>query len=181
MRENLMLRSLVPALIACGLVHFAVAAEQQEESEIKFAFYSSAWGENTDDGLRLVAYNQTGNPIRIDTITFSKPSEEARPVILSTELDVPAMGYADKEFEYIDLLADDECIERTMAGNWRLVEVSNYTLNPSVRNLIIENTDAFRIYQCVESVTATWTDLESKISSKNEEWVLFHFESRIDQ
>jgi type II secretory pathway component PulL len=181
MRENLMLRSLVSALIACGVVNLAVAAEQQEESEIKFAFYSSAWGENTDDGLRLVAYNQTGNPIRIDTITFNKPSEEARPVILSTDLDVPAMGYADKEFEYIDLLAGDECIERTMAGNWRLVEVSNYTLNPSVRNLIIENTDAFRIYQCVENVTATWTDLESKISSKNEEWVLFHFESRIDQ
>ncbi|MFT6093029.1 MAG: hypothetical protein ACJA2Q_000919 [Pseudohongiellaceae bacterium] len=181
MRENLMLRSLGYALIACSLVNFAGAAEQQEESEIKFAFYSSAWGENTDDGLRLVAYNQTENPIRLDTITFNKQSKGAGSVILSTDLDVPAMGYADKEFKYIDLLADDECIERTMAGNWRLVEVSNYTLNPSVRNLIIENTDAFRIYQCVESVTATWTDLNSKLSSESEEWVLFHFESRIDQ
>lgn len=176
-----MLRSLGTTLIAFSLASFTAAAELQEEAEIKFAFYSSAWGENTDDGLRLVAYNQTGSPIRIDTITFSKASEDIDPIVLPMNLEVPAAGYADAEFEYIDLLTGDECIERTMDGDWRLVEVSNYTLNPSVRNLIIENTDSFRIYQCVQSVTTRWTDLNLKLSREKEEWVLFHFESRIDQ
>jgi hypothetical protein len=176
-----MLRSLGTTLIAFSLASLTAAAELQEETEIKFAFYSSAWGENTDDGLRLVAYNQTGSPIRIDTITFSKASEEIDPIALPMSLEVPAAGYADAEFEYIDLLTGDECIERTMDGDWRLVEVSNYTLNPSVRNLIIENTDSFRIYQCVESVTTSWTDLELNVSKEKTEWVLFHFESRTDQ
>lgn len=175
-----MLRSLGTTLIAFSLANSAITAELQEESEIKFAFYSSAWGENTDDGLRLVAYNQTSNPIRIDTITFSEASEESGPITLPTNLDVPALGYADAEFEYVDLTTGDECIERTMAGSWKLVEVSNYTLNPSVRNLIIENTDSFRIYQCVKSVTTSWTDLSLGISKQKQEWVLFHFESRTD-
>lgn len=176
-----MLRSLGTTLIAFSLASFTAAAELQEETEIKFAFYSSAWGENTDDGLRLVAYNQTESPIRIDTITFSKASEETDPITLPLDLDVPATGYADAEYDYIDLLTGDECIQRTIGEDWRLVEVSNYTLNPSVRNLIIENTDSFRIYQCVQSITIRWTDLKLQASSVKEEWVLFHFESRIDQ
>lgn len=176
-----MLRSLGTTLIAFSLASFTAAAELQEETEIKFAFYSSAWGENTDDGLRLVAYNQTGSPIRIDTISFSKAAEDIDPIDLPVNLEVPAAGYAESEFDYIDLLTGDECIERTMDGGWRLVEVSNYTLNPSVRNLIIENTDSFRIYQCVQSVTIRWMDLNLQLPSEKEEWVLFHFESRIDQ
>lgn len=168
------------ALLAVSLANSAIAAESSEESLIKFAFYSSAWGENTDDGLRLVAQNQTTNPIRIDSITFAKPDTEDNTVSLSIALEVPAMGYADAEFDYVDLLAGDECIERTMADNWKLVEISNYTLNPSVRNLIIENTDSFRIYQCVEDVTTTWTDLSNNSSTQTQEWALFHFESRVD-
>jgi len=175
-----MLRSLGTTLIAFSLASIAAAAELQDESEIKFAFYSSAWGENTDDGLRLVAHNQTEGPIRIDAITFSKASDDIEPIVLQMALEVPAAGYADAEFKYIDLLTGDECIERTMNGDWRLVEVSNYTLNPSVRNLIIENTNSFRIYQCVESVTTSWTDLSLNVSTDTKEWVLFHFESRID-
>lgn len=175
-----MLRSLGTTLIAFSLASITAAAELQDESEIKFAFYSSAWGENTDDGLRLVAHNQTEGPIRIDAITFSKASDDIEPIVLPMALEVPAAGYADAEFKYIDLLTGDECIERTMNGDWRLVEVSNYTLNPSVRNLIIENTNSFRIYQCVESVTTSWTDLSLNVSTDTKEWVLFHFESRID-
>ncbi|HAG71009.1 MAG TPA: hypothetical protein DCL66_02290 [Gammaproteobacteria bacterium] len=175
-----MLRSLGTTLIAFSLASITAAAELQDESEIKFAFYSSAWGENTDDGLRLVAHNQTEGPIRIDAITFSKASDDIEPIVLQMALEVPAAGYADAEFKYIDLLTGDECIERTMDGDWRLVEVSNYTLNPSVRNLIIENTNSFRIYQCVESVTTSWTDLSLNVSTDTKEWVLFHFESRID-
>jgi hypothetical protein len=154
------------------------AAELQEETDVKFAFYSSAWGENTDDGLRLVAFNQTQSPVRLDSIIFLKTAEDAEPVAIQLDLDLPAMGYADAEFPYIDLLLGDDCIDRTMAENWKLVEISNYTLNPSVRNLIIQDTDSFRIYQCVENVQTTWTDQASNQQFQYEEWILYHFETR---
>ena len=153
-------------------------AELQEETELKFAIYSSAWGENTDDGLRIVAFNQTQGEIRLNSIVFPKSTEDTEPVSLQLALDIPSFGYADIELPYIDLLLGDECIDRTMAENWKLVEVSNYTLNPSVRNLIIEDTDSFRIYQCVENVQTTWTDLSTNNQTQYEEWVLFHFETR---
>ena len=114
---------------------FYSSAEQQEETEIKFAFYSSAWGENTDDGLRLVAFNQTPAPIRLNSIELHSGDEQAETIVIDIELEIPSGGYADKEFGYIDLLSGDECIDRTMQENWKLVEISNYTLNPSVRNL----------------------------------------------
>jgi len=100
--------------------------------------------------------------------------------VIDIELEIPSGGYADKEFGYIDLLSGDECIDRTMQENWKLVEISNYTLNPSVRNLIIENTDSFRIYQCVQTISTSWTDLSSNQLYEYEEWVLFHFETRRD-
>ena len=78
-------------------------------------------------------------------------------------LAVPAGRYAEAEFRYTDLLSDNECIQRTMDSNWRLVEVSNYTLNPSVRNLIIENTDSFRIYQCVETIRTRWRETSGRL------------------
>jgi len=155
------------------------AAELAEETELKFAFYSSAWGENTDDGLRLVAYNQTRNQIQLTSISFLKTGEESEPVNINFNLTVPALGYADLDLPYIDLLLGNECIDRTMAENWKLVEVSNYTLNPSVRNLIIEDTDSFRIYQCVENVLTTWSSAYYR-AREYEEWVLFHFENRRD-
>ncbi len=158
-----------------------LAAELQEETEVKFAIFSSAWGENTDDGLRVVAYNQTQGPIRLNTILFLKEeSEDYEQVAVNLNLEIPSLAYADVEFPYIDLLQGNECIERTMAESWKLVEISNYTLNPSVRNLIIEDTDSFRIYQCIENVRTIWTHLASNIQVQYEEWVLFHFESRRD-
>lgn len=153
------------------------SAETNQESDIKFAWYSSAWGANTDDGLRLVAYNQTNADIVLERITFLKSGVDTE-VHIDTNLAVSAGRYADMEIDYIDLIADDECIERTMAENWKLVEISNYTLNPSVRNLIIENTDSFRIYQCVEDVVTHWTTVDSNQDFSKQEWVLFHFESK---
>ncbi len=167
------------ALIGTSLP-LSLSAEQREETEVKFAFYSSAWGENTDDGLRLVAFNQTGAAIRLNSIELHGSIAQAEPVFIDIDLEVPPGGYADKEFDYIDLLSGDDCIDRTMKENWKLVEVSNYTLNPSVRNLIIENTDSFRIYQCVLTVSTSWTDLGEDRLNEYDEWVLFHFETRRD-
>jgi hypothetical protein len=179
-KTPLRLKAFLTSVLVLGTGSSLSAAETQEESLVKFAFYSSAWGENTDDGLRLVAFNQTANPIRIDSITFLKGTEETEDITIDAALQVPAGRYADSEYEYIDILGGDECIERTMLENWKLVEVSNYTLNPSVRNLIIENTNSFRIYQCVENVSTQWTDLSTGLESTKQEWVLFHFESRAE-
>lgn len=167
-------------LLGYAALPFYSAAEQQEETEIKFAFYSSAWGENTDDGLRLVAFNQTPSRIRLNSIELHGSDEQTEPIVIDLSLEVPSEGYADKDIDYIDLLSNDECIDRTMQDNWKLVEISNYTLNPSVRNLIIENTDSFRIYQCVKTISTSWTDLTSNQLFEYDEWVLFHFETRRD-
>ena len=162
-------------LVFCSAVF---AAELQEESDIKFAFYSPAWGENSVDRLRVIAHNTTDKEVRLNAITFLKDDLPGAAVELNLDMDLPAQGYAEKEIDYVDLLKDNECIERTLAENWRLAEISNYTLNPSVRNLIIENTDSFRIYQCVETVHTRWTLLPDGQIIDQEEWVLFHFESR---
>lgn len=154
------------------------AAAPLEETDLKFAFYSSAWGENTDDGLRLVAFNQTTDPVRLNSISFLNAVDGEEQTLIPLGLDVPAGGYADLEIAYVDLLSDDSCIDRTLSENWRLVEISNYTLNPSVRNLIIENTDSFRIYQCVKTVFTDWTNLTTNADIRYEEWVLYHFETR---
>lgn len=167
-------------LIGYAALPLMAAAEQQEETEIKFAFYSSAWGENTDDGLRVVAHNQTDTPIRLNTIELHGNEERTESILIDLGLEVPSGGYADMEIDYIDLLSNDACIDRTMLENWKLVEISNYTLNPSVRNLIIENTDSFRIYQCVKTISTSWTNLSSNQLIEYDEWVLFHFETRRD-
>jgi hypothetical protein len=59
---------------------------------------------------------------------------------------VPTLGYAEVALPYHDLLSSDECIASTLDESWKLVQISSYTLNPSVRNLIIEDKDSSRIY-----------------------------------
>jgi len=172
-----MYRYLVIALLVATTLQ---AAEKLEPADIKFALYSSGWGENTDDGLRLVVNNRTEKSVRLNAIEFLSSSEDYDPVRITFDLNVPALAYAETEIDYVDLLGGDECIERTIAENWKLVEISNYTLNPSVRNLIIEDTASFRIYQCVKTVRTQWTDLASNQETLIEEWVLFHFETRRD-
>ena len=156
----------------------ALGAEMESESDIKFAIYSRAWGANTDDGMRVVVNNQTDSPIQLDSIQFLKDDSAAAAVTLNLDLRIAPGAYAEADLDYIDLLNNDECVSRTMADNWKLAEISNYTLNPSVRGLIIEDTDSFRIYQCVETVITTWSNLQADVSYQKEEWVLFHFESR---
>ena len=169
------------------LIIFAAPAFSEDvgaEGEIKFAFYSAAWGENTDDGLRLVVSNQSSVGVVLEEVRFLKTPEVADDDIpLKVGLAVPAGRYAEAEFRYTDLLSNNEFIQRTMDSNWRLVEVSNYTLNPSVRNLIIENTDSFRIYQCVESISTKWREVavdSLDVSKTEQSWILFHFETRQD-
>lgn len=167
------------ALTSLPVTSTIAASDIQEESDVRFAFYASSWGGNTLDKIRLLAYNSTEAEIRLDSVTFLKTSADDDQIELDLALTVPAGGYAEMEFDYVDLIQNNECIERTMAENWRLAEISNYTLNPSVRNLIIENTDSFRIYQCVESIHTQITQLSDNSVIDKEEWVLYHFESRI--
>lgn len=173
------MRNLVYSLLlATAFGPPATGAEMESESDIKFAIYSRAWGANTNDGMRVVINNQTGNDVLLHSIQFLKDDDESSRVGLDLELRIPAGAYAETDLDYVNLLQDDECVSRTLSENWKLAEISNYTLNPSVRGLIIEDTDSFRIYQCVETVITDWSDLESGIRYQKEEWVLFHFESR---
>ena len=176
------MRSLNLLLIILAAPAFSV--DLGEESELKFAFYSAAWGENTDDGLRLVVSNQSSVGVVLEEVRFLKTPEFADDdILLKVGLAVPAGRYAEAEFRYTDLLSNNECIQRTMDSNWRLAEVSNYTLNPSVRNLIIENTDSFRIYQCVETISTRWREIAGDsldVIKTEESWILYHFETRQD-
>ena len=175
---------LIRELVRTGLVAAAVVvtplsgnAGEAGEGAVKFAFYSASWQENTQDPLRVVAFNPLDTSVRIESIDFVDIEAPGGSLELSLQLDVPAGGYAELEMEYVDLLGQGECIGETLAGDWRLVEISNYTLNPSVRNLIIENTESFRIYQCVQTVETRITEAATGANSVIREWVLYHFES----
>ncbi len=154
------------------------ALPEESDSPLKYAIYSSAWGENSNAGLRLVAQNRSDNPILLDSILFSDEIDPTVESSLDVNLTVPPQGWAEIELPYVDLLFGSVCITRTMAENWKLVEVSNYTLNPSVRGLIIEDTDSFRIYQCVRNVFVSWLDTETGETTQYAEWVMYHFERR---
>lgn len=177
-----MMKLSTPALFLTALAagNTFAASELQEESDVRFAFYSSSWGGNTVDNIRLLAFNSTSTEVNLDSVTFLKGGESDDDIHLQLGLPVPAGGYAELELPYIDLLGNNECIERTMAENWRLAEISNYTLNPSVRNLIIQDTSSFRIYQCVETIRTRISGSVDGDYTEKEEWVLYHFESRLD-
>lgn len=170
------------ALALCALAASPIRAQSDSaavaEPPVKFALFSAAWGENTDDGLRLVAQNLSPGAIRLDEISFIDLPVAEDETRLRVSLTLPAQRYAQTDLPLTDLLSGDECVARTMAEGWKLVEISNYTLNPSVRNLIIENTNSFRIYQCVRSARLTWFDASAQAEKQQEGWVLYHFESR---
>ena len=154
------------------------AATEVSSSGIKFAFYSSAWTVDSDDGLRLVLFNETDRTVNLSSIVFQKNDENSETIELKINEEVPPLGYATAEFDYIDLLQHNDCIERTLNGNWKLTEISNYTLNPAVRNLIIEDTDSFRIYQCLENVRTFWSHSSNGNPEESNEWIIFHFETK---
>jgi hypothetical protein len=163
------------------LVSFGTLAEVEENVPVKFAFYSAAWGENANSGLRLVVENQQEVPIVLQSIAFPDAEEPARAIEIRLDLNVPARGFAEQELPYADLLSRNECVITTLRENWKLVEISNYTLNPSVRRLIIEDTNAFRIYQCITTARTQWLDVEKNELHDYQEWILYHFESRVDR
>jgi hypothetical protein len=169
----------LPGLILPALGAMLIyAAEMEAESDIKFAIYSRAWGANTNDGMRVVVNNQTNSAVRLHSVEFLKGGLDGAAVTLDLDLRIEPGAYAETDLDYVNLLQNDDCVARTLSENWKLAEISNYTLNPSVRGLIIEDTDSFRIYQCVETVVTRWSDLDTAIRYEKEEWVLFHFESR---
>lgn len=143
---------------------------------IKYAIYSSAWSARSDAGLRLVAQNVSEHEVILESILFQDEEDPLNRALLALDLAVQPHAWAEKEMAYVELLFGSECIERTMLEDWKLVEISNYTLNPSVRGLIIEDSDSFRIYQCVRNVQVKWLDTATGDSHDYTEWVMYHFE-----
>tara|TARA_R100001377_G_scaffold70559_1_gene46012 strand:+ start:54 stop:608 length:555 start_codon:yes stop_codon:yes gene_type:complete len=143
---------------------------------LKYAIYSSAWGTRSDAGLRLVAQNLSDHEIILESVLFQDEEDPQIETQLALDMTIAPNAWAEKELSYVDLLFGNECIGLTMNQDWKLVEISNYTLNPSVRGLIIEDTDSFRIYQCVRNVRVSWMDTETGEKSDYTEWVMYHFE-----
>lgn len=179
-----MLRMLMNSLLAATVTVTLPGSVGQspEDSPLNFALYSPSWASSAEQnllsGLRLVVDNHTESPILLDSLEFAADVANMDSRKLDIDLRIPATGLAEKELIYTDLLSLNACVNKTLQENWRLVEISNYTLNPSVRRLIIEDTSAFRIYQCVSSVVTRWVNEDTGDRSVREEWVLYHFESR---
>lgn len=154
----------------------------QVEYPVKYAIYSSAWGIRSNAGLRLVAQNQSDYEVELESILFRDENNPGLGKLLEVDLTVPPHGWAESEMPYEDLLTGNTCVDRTLEADddWELVEISNYTLNPSVRGLIIQDSETFRIYQCVRPVVINWRNLENGISSEYSEWVMYHFERRVE-
>jgi hypothetical protein len=176
--------SLLIALAASSPVNSQEAdsslfSEETDFSPIKYAIYSTAWGESSNAGLRVVAQNMSDHTVFLDSILFESEDSTAVSNTFEIDLTVPPHGWAETAFDYQDLLFGDECVERTMTEDWKLVEISNYTLNPSVRGLIIQDSDSFRIYQCVRSVFVTLKDLDTQEDKSFYEWIMYHFERKL--
>jgi len=166
------------AVANCAAMVVHAEERSEEEKDVRFAFYSAAWGENANEAIRLVAFNNTQSRVKLNFINFQRHRQGDSAVSMVIDLEIPAQRYAEVQLPNIDLLSGDDCVDRTLGDNWKLVEISNYTLNPSVRNLIIENTDSFRIYQCEQAVHTNWMNLDTNQLHEYDEWVLYHFETR---
>ena len=168
--------------IAFLFVPLASTGQIPEESPVKFALYSPSWGSNSGasllSGMRLVIDNRTESPVQLESIEFQSDVEGIDTRLLEVDMQIPAGGFGEKELPYLDLLSMNQCVTNTLEANWRLVEISNYTLNPSVRRLIIQDTSAFRIYQCISTVKSNILDPTTGERTIKNEWVLYHFESR---
>ncbi|MDX1491182.1 MAG: hypothetical protein R3332_07835 [Pseudohongiellaceae bacterium] len=180
-----MFKATLSLLLSLVVSSSALAAQDDgpttsEDSPIKYAIYSSAWGQRSNAGLRVVAQNTSEKAVQLNTITFEDEDNAGNRHSFDIELEVPAMGWAEVEFDYKDLLFGNECVDRIMSEDWKLVEISNYTLNPSVRGLIIEDSDSFRIYQCVRNVFVTITEMDTEKEESFYEWIMYHFERKIE-
>ena len=180
-----MLKAMLSLLLAFTASSLALSQDADEpitseNSPIKYAIYSSAWGQRSNAGLRIVAQNIGEDATRIDSIVFEDEDIPSNKLHFDIGLEVAPTSWAEIEFDYQDLLFGNACVERTMTEDWKLAEISNYTLNPSVRGLIIEDSESFRIYQCVRNVFVTLTNLETQEQESFYEWVMYHFERRVD-
>jgi hypothetical protein len=152
------------------------AAQESFEHPVKYAIYSAAWHLTSNAGLRIVAQNQSEIPIKLQKVIFPDEIGEEGDTELQLEMLIPAGGWAETQIPYQNILTGNDCVNRTMQDDWRLVEISNYTLNPSVRGLIIEDTRSFRIYQCVRRVRTVWADENTDAETISSQWLMYHFE-----
>lgn len=151
-------------------------AQEGFDHPVKYAIYSAAWHLSSNAGLRVVAQNQSDAPVELRSIVFRDEIGNVGDSELSLNLLIEPGKWAEMQLPFKDILAGNECVTRTMEDDWKLVEISNYTLNPSVRGLIIENTGSFRIYQCVRSVRTTWVNPENNNEQVDNQWLMYHFE-----
>jgi hypothetical protein len=152
------------------------AAQEGFDHPVKYAIYSAAWHLSSNAGLRVVAQNQSDAPVELRSIVFRDEIGNVGDSELNLNLLIEPGKWAELQLPFKDILAGNECVKRTMEDDWKLVEISNYTLNPSVRGLIIENTRSFRIYQCVRSVRTTWVNPENNNEQVDNQWLMYHFE-----
>jgi hypothetical protein len=151
-------------------------AQRSFEHPVKYAIYSAAWYMNSNAGLQIIAHNEGDTAYKLKKVVFADESGTMSNTEIELDLDIPAHGWADTQLDYIDLLSGNDCVSNTMDDDWKLVEISNYTLNPSVRGLIIEDTRSFRIFQCVRSVQSYWQDGDSEDTTMRQQWLMYHFE-----
>lgn len=144
------------------------------EHPVKYAIYSTAWSVNSNDGLRIIAHNRGDDDVTLRSVVFQNNGSDDG-TELDIDLEVPAGAWAETQQPYMDLLSGNNCVEETLEQDWRLKEISNYTLNPSVRGLIIEDTRSFRIFQCVREVRLSWENEQNETRTERQ-WVMYHFE-----
>ena len=94
-------------LLLAGL-SFAQSEEITRSPDVKFAFYSSAWTADSDDGMRLVLFNENNVAINLTAIVFQKTDQGPKTIKIELNKEIPPQGYATKELEYIDLLQGND-------------------------------------------------------------------------
>ncbi len=180
-RHLSLFRSLFPFLLAPTLAwaqggDSGDALAVEPEPDVRFAIYSGVWSGLSDAGLRIVARNASTRALQLESLALAQASG-GQPA-LSVALAIPAEGWAEVETAYVDLVSDDPCVADSLRDEWKLMEISNYPLHPSVRGLIIEDSQSFRIFQCIRGVTLRWLDSSTGEKWESEEWLLYHFERR---
>lgn len=199
--SNRMLARLMSALsiallasMAATLSYGAEAVDNSEllsynEAPIKFSLTSDSWGGNVNTGIRLFANNVSQRLLHLNSVFMAGDEAETRlqpeedDYMLTLDVDVRAGKWAEVMLDFIDLSFGTDCIEEALHGEgsqWKLVEISNYALNPSVRSRIIEDTNSFRIFSCPRQVRMEWLDPESGQSFAEDIWVLYHFETKLE-
>lgn len=191
-------RSALLTLLISVLIQPALGQESSDQrllvdedsSPIKFALTSDAWGENVNTGIRVFANNTSAEELVLRSVVMLGEEGEARlnpdmdDYDLQLDLPIRAGGWAETLLDFVDMSYGSDCVEDAMhdeSSQWKLVEISNYSLNPSVRSRIIENTDSFRIFSCPRLVQLNWQNQLNGEQFSDDIWVLYHFETKREQ